>query len=100
MEKCNLKWDAESKRHELPFDIKELNDYSFLDSIYLGKEKQCAHKEPNASIDPDRATELVYKNKLIKEYANDFSTDIIFFVKQTLTSGVVMLIVLVNSMVD
>jgi len=89
MEKFNLRWDAERKKHELPFDINELNDFEFLDSIYLGKDKQCVPKVPGGSIPAEKTLDLVLKNKLVKEYIFDFSSDIISLIKQTLQNGVV-----------
>ncbi len=87
METHNMRYDPERKKHDLPFDIKELNDYEFLDSIFLGREKQCLHKPPNNAVDADKATELVQKNKLVKEFAVDFSNEIVAHIRHTLICG-------------
>lgn len=89
MEKYNLLWSPERRKYEIPFDIKEVTDYEFLDSIYVGKEKICSHKDPNIKVDLKKATELIQKNKFLKTYNPDLSNEIISLVKQTLQIGIV-----------
>jgi hypothetical protein len=86
IEKNNLKWDSSRKKYELPFDFKELNNYEFHDSFYLGKEKQCIPKVSGTTLEAAQAQELAYKYKIYKEYMLDFSNEIISLIKATLMS--------------
>lgn len=93
IEKQNLKWNSERGKYEIPFDIKELNNYEFIDSIYLGKEKHCSLKL-SGSISPPLdlalAQEIINRNRLVKECSPEVSNDIVFLIKQTLAIGVVL----------
>ena len=91
MEKHNLRWNPDRKKHELSFDIKELAEFEFLDSYYLGKEKHCVSKS-SAGVEGAREQELVEKNRLMKEYSHDISGDITVFLKQTVAAGIVFII--------
>lgn len=88
MEKNNLVWSPERKKYEIPFDIKELNSYEFLDSIYIGKEKLCSPKEAGVKLEPGKAAELVQKNKFLREYNPELSHEIVALLRATLQNNV------------
>jgi hypothetical protein len=83
----NLRFNAEKKRFELPFDPAELADFSFSDSPHLGKPKLCLPKSPERPLDPHKATELVYKSRLQQDFGQDPSGEIVSRVNQVLAFG-------------
>lgn len=85
MEKNNLKWNAETKTFELPFGLTELNNYTFIDSIYLGKEKQCILNSTNEILDSDTAKIIMNNLRVSKEYTPNITSNIITLLKQTLS---------------
>ena len=90
IEKYNLRYDSEKNKYELPFDISELSDYNFVEPMYLGKEKSVVSKSASAALEQEKVVELNQKAKLAKEFAFDFSNDIVFLIRQTLMHGVVL----------
>ena len=91
METRNLKWNPEKNKHELPFDPNELLQYTFSDTIYLGKPKQCLGINPSIAIDPQKAQEMVKKSILKREFEVDLSNDIITLINQVINLGTVTL---------
>ena len=89
LEKYNLRWNPERKKFELPFDPNELNDYSFIEAQYLGKEKLCVATASGKVLDAAVGDELVYKNRLRKDSSNDPSYDIIALANKVLDLGTV-----------
>lgn len=89
MEKYNLVWNTDLKKYELPFDPKILNDYDFVDSNFLGKEKHCVSKISHLPETPEKAKELLRFNRLLKEFSADYSKDIILLAKQAIGTGIV-----------
>lgn len=77
MEKNNLKWNPSTRKYELPFDPLILNDFEFVDSAFLGKDKECVFKTTRQTPDPEKALELLRFHRLNKEFSSDISRDII-----------------------
>lgn len=89
METRNLKWNPEKNKYELPFDPNELLQYSFTDTIYLGKPKQCSGINPSIVVDPQKAQEIVKKSVLKREFGVDLSNDVITLINQVINLGIV-----------
>ena len=89
MEKYNLKWRSDLKKYELPFDPNILNEYEFLDSIFLGKEKHCVSKTSKLPAEAEKAKNLLKYDRLSKEFNSDFSKDIILLAKQAIGTVIV-----------
>ena len=89
MEQHNLKWSVETRKHDLPFDANELNDYEFMDSNYLGKDKICIVKATKEAVEQSKALEIIHKSRLRNEHGFDFSNSIISLIRNAMTLGAV-----------
>ena len=81
LEEKNLKWNG---KYEFQFDPKELTNYGFIDSPYLGKDKTCIIKSTNEVLSPDRSKIIINNIRIKKEYVPNISTDIIVLLKHVL----------------
>jgi tRNA splicing endonuclease len=66
LEQNNLKWSNEEKKYVLPFDKTELNNYNFVESVYLGKEGTCIDKNTNTEH-----KEIIELIRIEKEHNKD-----------------------------
>jgi hypothetical protein len=89
LEEKNLKWNSTTNKYEFTFDPSELNQYAFIDSAYLGKEKICVVKESNEKVSLDKASVIINNARVKKEYEQDYGSDIISFLKQIIKFGIV-----------
>ncbi len=87
LEQNNLKWNPESKKFEFVFDPAEANDYTFVDSNYLGKERKCVPKTGEAAVDPAKSLEIINNIRIRKEYNPDVSNDIVALLRQVISLG-------------
>ena len=90
MEQNNLRWNIETKKYEFAFDPNEANNYTFVDSNYLGKERKCVNKGSETQVDAAKAQEVINNTRLRKEYTPDLSNNIIDLLKQVISIGTVL----------
>jgi len=89
LEDKNLKWNSTTNKYEFTFDPNELNQFTFIDSVHLGKEKTCIIKESNEQVPLSKAKVIINNIRIKKEYTQDSSNDIILLLKQVANSGIV-----------
>ena len=89
LEQNNFKLNPEGKKYDLPLDSAEANDYTFIDSHYLGKERKCLSKAGDTPIEPAKALEIINNIRVKKEYNPEVSNDIIALLKQVISMGTV-----------
>jgi len=90
LEQNNLKLNQSTRKYEFPFDPNEANDYTFVDSNFLGKERKCVSKSNEAIlIDTAKAQEIINNIRIRKEYNPEVSNDIVALLKQVIAFGIV-----------
>jgi hypothetical protein len=87
MEKYNLKYDDSQRKFVVPFDTKELLQYTFADTIYLGKAKICIAPNKTQVTDPKMFRQFI----LNKEFQSDFCNDILALLNLVVSLGTVLI---------
>lgn len=92
LEKHNLYYDPNTKEYKLPFDPNELNEYEFINSAFLGKDKLCLVKSSRTLLEVGKCRDLVENYQIVEEFKVNFSHYIHLSIGTTIQHGVVMLI--------
>lgn len=87
IEQYNLKYNQDTNTYEFPFDTIEEDKYTFNESIYLGKQKECIIKNTNELLDPNKTKVLLNNIAVKKEYKASVGKEIIEHLNKFLNIG-------------
>jgi len=90
LEAFNLRFD--NKIYTLPFDINELNEYEFVNNVFLGKDEFCILKSSRTLLEPSKAQEIIEKYEVAEEFKTNFSNLIIISIETTRQYCIVLLL--------
>jgi len=73
LEQKNLRWVPSEKKYTFMFDPNEVDNYNFIESPYLGKDKTCILKDSDTPVNIMKAQTILNNVKVKEEYTVDNS---------------------------
>jgi hypothetical protein len=71
LEQKNLRWVPSEKKYTFMFDLNEADNYEFIESPYLGKDKTCILKGSDTPINIIKAQTILNNVRVKEEYTID-----------------------------